>query len=492
MAHTNHKFKIFLNTSLVLVSTLLDKSAFFIINIFIARYLTKELFGEYSTALNYATFFSVLISVGINQTLVRSVNLEQHLEKEHFGNALFVKTVLAVIAYAAMIISLIIIFLTSDKYSLNTIYLILILGVVRFANEYLSVFFAFYDSKEKFALTSLFNFIFSIMLLTGTLTVIFLNGTYFHIALIRLFVVLLILISVIFCTLRNFKISFNKQYIRGFVIQSIPFAAHGILGNLRQRLSIIILSLITGTTSTGIYNNAFIFLQSLSVLPFNINRVLIPYLYKISYEDNRNKFQFTYDIFSKIFAISSVYFFLTFYLYAEPLITYFFSSKYEQSIPVLRILSFGIPFMFNFSITILIVLDKQIINTWINGISTIVNIACSVPLIIFFGVEGNAIALVITFFVSFILGIGYLWHTKTIMIKKSLYIYLKLIVISLFCIMLERICLRKMFFLTSAIIVSMSYGMLILLFFVRNEDFRIIKETFFTNKKTLPSKEQLF
>ena len=139
------KKRVFYNTVIVTGATILDKFIFFIINILIARYLNINHFGEFATALGYATFFSLFTNIGINHALIRAINLESELEKEHFANALLLKTIFAISVYSLMVISL---FFTN--YNTDTIYLTLIFGLVRIGTEYLLAFYALYDAKEKF------------------------------------------------------------------------------------------------------------------------------------------------------------------------------------------------------------------------------------------------------------------------------------------------------------------------------------------------------
>jgi O-antigen/teichoic acid export membrane protein len=64
MTALNNKTRIFLNSLIVSGVAILEKLFFFIINIVVARYLNVNDFGEYTTALGYATFFSTFVNIG--------------------------------------------------------------------------------------------------------------------------------------------------------------------------------------------------------------------------------------------------------------------------------------------------------------------------------------------------------------------------------------------------------------------------------------------
>ena len=87
----NDKTKIFLNTLVITSSTVLEKIIFLIINVILARYLGLDQYGEYTTALAFATFFSLLTDMGINQSMIRELNYEGEQEKKPFLILFFLK-----------------------------------------------------------------------------------------------------------------------------------------------------------------------------------------------------------------------------------------------------------------------------------------------------------------------------------------------------------------------------------------------------------------
>ena len=135
----NTKRNIFFNTIFVITDTVVNKMAFFIINIIIARYLTDVKFGEYATALGFATFFAMFSDIGINTTLVRMIIKDPEHEKEHITNAFLIKTVLGIISYTALCIGVYFVYYCRNES--NIFYLTLIFGVVRVGNDYMNTFF---------------------------------------------------------------------------------------------------------------------------------------------------------------------------------------------------------------------------------------------------------------------------------------------------------------------------------------------------------------
>ena len=478
MEKKSDKSRILINSIILSSATVFNNVVFLIINIIVARYLSVEHFGEYITSLGYATFFSTFANIGINQTLVRAVNLESHREREHFANALIIKTALAILVYTAMTVSL---YFTS--YNRNTIYLTLIFGFVRIGNEYLSAFYSLYEAKERFFVSSLFSFTFALSFLTGTWLVIIYKGNYFHFAYVRLFTVVTFISIIALYTLKNLSLMFDKATLKNFVQSAIPFSLATIYGNIRQRISIIILSLMQGTRATGIFNNGAIFFTTLSILPGSFTRALLPYLYKASFTDERSKFQFSFDIFSKAFGIISFYLFLFFFLFSDTLIIEIFGEKYRESITILRIIAFGMPFLFNFAGTIIIALDMTKHYTRYLGIAALATIIGNLVFIEFFQTEGAAIALVITNFIIFFLTHRFLYKKQFISLKKVIIIYMNLILISLGCCVLYFTLLFELFFMYSFIIISLVYMALVIALLIRSDDIRIIQEALGLRRK---------
>jgi len=470
---SNIKTTVFLNSLLVSGIAFFEKLFFFAVNIVIARYLSVVDFGEYTTALGFATFFSTFVNIGINQTLVRAINLDASHEREHLGNTLLTKTLLSLLVFGIMSVSLFFM-----NYNSNTIYLVLIFGLVRIGNEYMTAFYALYEAKEKFTVSSFFNFTFSTSILCTTFIVIFFNGSYFHFALLRLAIVIIVLAMLIFHTRRSFEISFSMETIWSFLKDAVPFGLYSIFWYSLQRLNIIILSLIHGTNPVGYFSNAFIFLVTLTFIPMNLNKVLIPFLYKTSYTSNKNRYQFTFDVFSKFLGILSFYVCVITFLFSENIIVLFFGNKYSPSIPILKIVSFAVPFLFNIATTIITAIDHQHINTKILGGGMVINIILNILLIIPYQAGGAAIAAVATFLIIFLMSHFYIWKTNIISIQRVLFIYLRLIMTSTIIIFIHYKLLTNIDWLIAFTINTIIYIALTIIFLIRKTDLRILRETF--------------
>ncbi|MCL2154842.1 MAG: oligosaccharide flippase family protein [Leptospirales bacterium] len=465
------KSRIFLNSIIVFTSTIIENIIFFVINIIIARYLSIEHFGEYSTALGYATFFLTLSNIGINQTLVRLINLYPDKKNENFSTAFILRCIVGTFIYAIMAVSL---FLTNYSYEL--VILTLIMGVFRMGSEFLLSFYYSFDAEEKFILSSIFRITFSIAFLILTICVVLFHGSLFHFAYVRLWLVIVFFIILIATYGRfiSFRMSYKTLY--SFFIESIPFGISTILFNIYQRINIIILSLIHGSIYSGVFSNGFVFFTTLFLIPWNITRVLIPYLYKVSHKDNPAKFQFAFDIYNKFLAIISFYFMTGALLYGKEVIYLIFGSKYHDSIIILQIVSIGIPFIFTIAPAIITSLDKQPMLTKIYIVGFLISIISNISLIYFYKSEGAAASAVITYGYIFIATNYYLSTNKFVNVYGIIKIYCWQLIILFLCYCIKTFIIPEMFWIASLAIISIAFIILNLIFVINKDDVRIVRE----------------
>ncbi len=467
----NDKKRVFINSIIVTTATTVDKFLFFAITIIVARYLSKEEYGEYTTALGYAHYFAILTSLGLNKTLVRFINLDPHNEHIHFSNSMFIRAISTLALYTLMAFSL---FFTT--YSNNIIYLALIFGLVRMGNEFLNGYYAHYDAKEKFLIPSIFSSSFAFLFLVATVFIVIFKGTYFHFAYSRLVIVIVTICIISFLTFRSIQLILKTGMIKDFLKTSIPFGLQTVYYNFYHRGNIIILSNMIATVYTGIFQNAFIFFLTLSFIPDNFIRILVPYLYKNPFHENKEKFQFTFNIFSKTFAIVSVYVGIILYLFAPHIIILFFGSKYDASIGVLKILALGVPFLFNVATIFLIALDMQKYNTRILGIAAIINITSNILLIYFFKAHGAAIAVVTTYGIIFILTHAFLFYKKIVQFKIAFVNYIRLIIITIFTYTIFHYIKNEVYWILNVAVISCVFAIAVLLLMIRKDDLRILQQ----------------
>ncbi len=466
------KSKIFKDSLIVNAASVIEKIVFFIVNIIIARYLSVEHFGEYSTALSYATFFSTMTDIGINASLIRFLNLEKKSENEHFTNAFFAKLSLAIMMYMLMAFSLMFM-----GYKRDVINLTLILGLVRIGNEFMKTFYALDEAKQRFLFPSVVNSLYVVMFLLSVVAVIVMQGNYYHICIVRLVVVYFFIAFLAIHVFKKVRLLFNKELFFKFVKITIPFATITVLSNLTFRINAIIISLILGTREVGFFNNSILFIDTLSIIPGNLRRIMLPAFYETLEKNDIAKFQFSFDIMSKLFALVSFYILLIFFLYAEFIIALIFGDKYAESAVILEIIAFSFPFVFNVASIILVGRDRQDILSKVMVFSTITNILANIVFINLFAIEGAAIAVLLTYGVIFFISHYYLRKIEKIKMVPAFKKYIIIIAIAFAVCLLFNFIASKVSVFYSFVIVTFAYGILSFVLVIDKDDIRIIKES---------------
>lgn len=471
MKQASNKKRVFVDSFFMTLGSIIEKILFFFITVMIARYLSKENYGEYVTALGLATFFAIFSNLNLGGSFIRSANLDRSRENEYYTAFLFIKSLISIISYSCLIISL-----SLMHYNRNTILLTVILGVVRVGTEFITGLYSLLEVKGKFKAISIYTALLSFSLFGGTLAVILFSGDYFHLIWIRLISVIVFLLFIFSYITKYYRLKFDYGRIRYFIKETAPFTGSFIFSSVLLNTGIIILPLLKGTVQAGIYQNAYIFIFAIAFLPANLLRVLVPFLYRYSIDTHRDKFQFSFDFYSKFFLILSCYLVIIFIFYSGNIIPLIFGDKYTESIPVLKIFSIAFPFAFSVAPTIILTIDRQRINSLFDFISMTFNIIFTFIFVYFYDVYGAAAAFVSTFFLIYAMSHIYLIRNNYISFRNTFFIILKLSVI--FCIISFNTyyVVQNVFYLYSMIINSILYLLLVFWLIIKKDDFRILKE----------------
>jgi len=463
------KSKVFLNTLIITGSVVVEKVLFFVINMIIARYLNIQHYGEYTTALSFATFFSMFTDLGINDALIRELNYEKEKSYTLF-NVILLKTVVSIVLFIFFLIAS-----SLTGYTHEVLYLILIFGLVRFGDEYLRVYYTYYEGTSRYFLSALFRLLFAFLFLVAVLFVVMFSAGNREIAWSRLFVVVFFILLISFTELKNKLKTINLIYIRQFYHNTLPFALAFVSSLIIGHGSLIILPLIHGTIYTGLFQNAYIFLTTLIFIPASFGRVFIPYLYKHKHDEDVEKFQFAFNIITKSYVVVSFYIAIILFIYADFIIVTIFGDKYTGSILLLKILSFGIPFLFNAAIIIITALDKQKLYSRVLKYIAILSLVLNIILSYFFKDAGASAATVLIFIIIFIASNILIKKTTNLKINNSITNYSVGILIFLICYLAhEYLCINNN--LLAIVATTVLYGFLNMILLFNRNDLRIAKE----------------
>jgi O-antigen/teichoic acid export membrane protein len=465
------KSRVFWNSFFMNVSSIVEKVTFFIMTVVIARYLSREHYGEYATAMGLATFFAIITNLSINISIIRAINKYRQEKNYYFTISILLKLILSIVSYGFLVAVL-----YSFDYSESTRTLAIVLGLVRIGTEIITTLYAFLESDEKFGVIAILISFFSIILLAGTLGVIALKGDYFQLADIRLYITGVFLAISYYLIKKGYHYQFSIKLAKSFIKSVIPFAISFIAVSINLNAGIILLPILQDTTSAGVYQNAYIFITSIGFIAVNMIRVLLPYLYKFNYRTNKDKFQFAFDVYSKVLTIMAFYIVLGTLLYADAVIPVVFGGKYNDSIDILKILSVSIPFSFTIAGALIVTIDKQSMLSLFDSVGACIIIISSYFLIGVYGAHGAAWSYVFTAFILFILTNLYLIIHAQIKYFPTLITFIKMLIISSLLYYLFNKYTTNINVILSGLAMTAIYIISILVFVIKRNDIRIIRE----------------
>jgi O-antigen/teichoic acid export membrane protein len=419
---------IVISSILVTGANILENLIFLAVTIMVARYLSPDQYGEYATAIGVATFFISFCDIGINQSFIRALSMGKDDPAKTAGTMFILKILLSLVTYGVLCADL---FVTG--YSATTIELTCIFGIVRLCSDCIRTFLDYFDAQKRFIVSTLFKLSFSLSLLLVTVGAIYFDKGYYALFLYRLAAAVTVMIVISFAVLRKVKRypEFDRAYTWNFIRLSLPFGISNALSNAFQRITIIILSVIMGTTAVGLFNNAFIFLTSLLFVPKSISRVLLPFLYRVDQKSRNTNFQSVLDTYARYMSIAGFFAACMLFISSDSVIPMLFGKKYADSVPMLKITACAIPFIFTVADSVLIAFDRQRAKMFIELSVLTVSLVSSVFLIPHFGGEGAALTALLAYFLIYVGYHVYLYFILNVSVKLVASVNLKLSGLSL-------------------------------------------------------------
>jgi len=188
-------------------------------------------------------------------------------------------------------------------------------------------------------------------------------------------------------------------------------------------------------------------------------------------------------------AIGGYYIALIFFLFGNHFVTMFFGDRYADTVPLLRIVSFGIPFLFTVSDSVMIALEKQRAKLRIETAALVFMIITSAVLVPLFAAEGAVISFISTYVFLFAGYHLYLRYKLGFSLRRIFAVNRTLFVICAAAIIIFQPLDAHMPFLVSPVVVSLFYAIMTILFVLDRGDIDTIRNILFKSRKTVVEKE---
>lgn len=375
--------------------------------ILVARVLGPEDFGRFAFAWSIVQILLIAGDLGLHNTAIRKIASESEDAKKIASLFFFLKFFLSLLL---LLVVLIIALLVNDESS-DTSFSLVVFGIGMFFHAMTLGINIVFQAHGKLYLASMNMFLlFFGQFLAGIIAILLGGGlislsfAYVVGALSALLVNLVIFGKVV----HPFRIGYSEKW-KEFVLQSVPVGTATFFHTLSTRISVSLLTFLSGAFQTGIYSAAIRFPQALNNIPGGIFGAVLPVM--ASYQDEKGPVRRLF-IRSLILMIGiSIPLSAALFVGAEPLISLIYGREYSPSIPILRISAWTlIPVFVGMAFSHVILSQKSLVNRlpWVTGSALVINLILCFLLIPVLGGIGAAWALLGT---EIALAVGYVVAT---------------------------------------------------------------------------------
>ena len=376
-------------------------TASLIVGIAVARYLGPEMYGIIAFATAVYTLLVIIVSLGIDDIIMKDMLQHEERQGSIQGSALFVKSAAAFLVYGIIFIYFLI------NYSGEKLYSVLIItGAVLF--QPLSVFSCIFLINAQAKYTSIARMIsYTLSSLLKIILIIFKAPvTYFAFAVFIDYAVLYLTVILMY-KYKKYTVSgwhIDISYIKYILKSAVPLFAAVLFYTFYQKVTVIIISSMYSDYASGIYSVAARLTEIWYLVPAVLMTAFYPAVVKakqISEEEYNKRIK-------TLFYVTTVPFILMAFfaaLLSPFIIKILYGEKYIQSSIVLALTIWSVPFISFYVISSkCFILENKVKHLLLrSALSFILIIFLSCILGSFYYLKGFSIAVVVSSFISFFL-----------------------------------------------------------------------------------------
>lgn len=397
-------------------------TASLIVGIAVARYLGPEMYGIIAFATAVYTLLVIIVSLGIDDIIMKDMLQHEERQGSIQGSALFVKSAAAFLVYGIIFIYFLI------NYSGEKLYSVLIItGAVLF--QPLSVFSCIFLINAQAKYTSIARMIsYTLSSLLKIILIIFKAPvTYFAFAVFIDYAVLYLTVILMY-KYKKYTVSgwyMDISYIKYILKSAVPLFAAVLFYTFYQKITVIIISSMYSDYASGIYSAAARLTEIWYLVPAVLMTAFYPAVVKakqISEEEYNKRIK-------TLFYVTTIPFILMAFfaaLLSPFIIKILYGEKYIQSSIVLALTIWSVPFISFYVISSkCFILENKVKHLLLrSALSFILIIILNYVLGSIYYLEGFSLALLISSFISFFLADLFFKDTRELFFIKLLSIFL--------------------------------------------------------------------
>lgn len=393
------------NATIYTAALTMQKVISFLYFILVARMIGVENIGKFSFALSFTAIFAMVLDFGLTQVLIRESARDKEKTGRYLANAVALKLIGALFIYAAVVI-----IINVMGYPAITKQLVYVSGLVMLIDSFSLSFFGVLRGNHNLKYESWGVIINQISVVTAGLVVLWLK-----LGLVPLMAAYAIgsLFNFLFSTLMlkktygiKIRIGLEKSILKELLKFAIPFAIAGIFVRLYSSMDIVLLSKMADDQSVGWYSAAYKIAFALQFVGVASLASVYP-AFSYYYQNSKEQLSATFTKVLYYLSILSLPLSIGVIAIADKVIEPIFGVEYMGSVPALQILMLCLPLAFLcFPIgAMLNACDRQNWNTANLGVTAIANIILNLILIPKFGYMGSAYAALLSYVIMLSFGL---------------------------------------------------------------------------------------
>jgi len=395
--------------------------------IYAARYLHAEGYGILSFALAFTGMFGILSDIGFYELIVREVARDKKLINKYVENIATIKVIIVVAVYGLMCLVI-----NLMGYPTQTIVVVYILGLSIVFDAFAMIFNATFQAFERMEYISLGKILKNSMLLFGALLIISKGLGLVSFAVLYLIASLTLLIYNIIISIRNFtrppRLRVDLKFWRWLIKEGVTFWATGVFAVLLNNVDKVMLSVMVGDTTVGLYSAAYRLVSTLDFIPLAFIASIFPVTSRL-FVSSRQSLKFAFERSFKYLLIVGVLIGSIFTILSDRLIFLIYGEDYIPSANALRVLIWSEVFLFINMVfgNLFKSINRQVVVTYAVAVATTLNVTMNWLLIPKYSFIGASLATVLARFLIFLLFFILVMKSEYRMSNESLVNILKVL-----------------------------------------------------------------
>lgn len=355
---------------------------------YLARVIGAYGFGKIAFASAIVVWIQTISDWGFNLTATRDVaqnRSDKDTVSHIFSNVLWARCLLTLLSGLILMIATVMIPYLRTNRAIIMITFLLVPGHILFPEW-------FFQAIEKMKFTTLFNLLIKFIFTIAVFLFIHDKNDYLLQPLLTTTGYLICGIGALFLILKRWGYTLHKPQkdeIFETIKDSTDVFLNSLMPNLYNSFSVMLLGFLGGSTANGLYDGGSKFPTIFYNFQSVLSRVLYPFL---------SRHPDKHSLYAKINIGSTIIGSLLLILTAPLAIRIMLGSEFEQSIIVMRILSFSVIFLslnYTYGTNYLIIHHKEKPLRNLTFMASIIGMCASIPLVYYFSFVGAAITVLL-------------------------------------------------------------------------------------------------